>query len=132
MKRNLAVAALVILGAGLVWFNSGHDAQSVMVEVEVPELGATEQEGAALFAAKCASCHGPNAAGQDGVGPPLVHVIYEPGHHSDMSFFLAARMGVRAHHWSFGNMPAQPQVSDEDVAKIVAYIRALQRANGIF
>lgn len=132
MTRKLVVAALVILGAAIVWFNSGHDAQSVMVEVDVPELGAMEQEGAALFAAQCASCHGPNAAGKDGVGPPLVHVIYEPGHHSDMSFFLAARMGVRAHHWSFGNMPAQPQVSEEDVAKIVTYIRALQRANGIY
>ncbi|MCC1482157.1 c-type cytochrome [Roseibaca sp. Y0-43] len=132
MTRKLAAAALVILGAAIVWFNSGHDAQSVMVEVDVPELGATEQEGAELFAAQCASCHGPNAAGKDGVGPPLVHVIYEPGHHSDMSFFLAARMGVRAHHWSFGNMPAQPQVSDADVAKIVTYIRALQRANGIY
>ncbi|MCL1627209.1 cytochrome c [Roseibaca sp. V10] len=132
MKLKLGILGLAILvGAGF-WAMSGQQAQSVMVDVTVPELSAPEQKGAALFAQNCATCHGENAAGKDGVGPPLVHIIYEPSHHGDGSFYVAARMGVRAHHWSFGNMPAQPQITDEDVAKIVAYIRALQRANGIF
>ncbi|WP_296639774.1 c-type cytochrome [Roseinatronobacter sp.] len=132
MKLKLGILGLAILvGAGF-WAMSGQQAQSVMVDVTVPELSAPEQEGAALFAQNCATCHGENAAGKDGVGPPLVHIIYEPSHHGDGSFYVAARLGVRAHHWSFGNMPAQPQITDEDVAKIVAYIRALQRANGIF
>ena len=132
MKLKLGILGLAILvGAGF-WAMSGQQAQSVMVDVTVPELSAPEQKGAALFAQNCATCHGENAAGKDGVGPPLVHIIYEPSHHGDGSFYVAARLGVRAHHWSFGNMPAQPQITDEDVAKIVAYIRALQRANGIF
>lgn len=132
MKLKLGILVIAILiGAGL-WAMSGQQAQSVMVDVTVPELTASEQEGAALFVQNCATCHGENAAGKDGVGPPLVHIIYEPGHHGDGSIYVAARMGVRAHHWSFGNMPAQAQVTDDEVAKIVAYIRALQRANGIF
>lgn len=132
MKLKLGILGIAILiGAGF-WAMSGQQAQSVMVDVTVPELTASEQEGAALFVQNCATCHGENAAGKDGVGPPLVHIIYEPGHHGDGSFYVAARMGVRAHHWSFGNMPAQAQVTDDEVAKIVAYIRALQRANGIF
>ena len=88
--------------------------------------------GARLYAEHCAACHGDNAAGRDGAGPPLVHKIYEPNHHSDAAFFLAARQGVRSHHWPFGNMPPVAGVSDDEVALIVAYVRELQRANGVF
>jgi len=83
------------------------------------------------FNAKCAACHGVNAAGKDGVAPPLVHKIYEPSHHGDESFQRAAALGVRAHHWPFGNMPAVEGVTRGDVKMITAYIRELQRANGI-
>jgi hypothetical protein len=48
-----------------------------------------------------------------------------------MAFVLAAAQGVRAHHWGFGNMPAIEGVTNEDVVQITAYVRALQRANGI-
>ena len=65
------------------------------------------------------------------MGPPLVHVIYEPSHHGDAAFVLAVRPGVRAHHWPFGNMLPVEGVSDRAVADIIAYVRALQRANGI-
>tara|TARA_R110002020_G_scaffold445637_2_gene657577 strand:+ start:142 stop:600 length:459 start_codon:yes stop_codon:yes gene_type:complete len=93
----------------------------------------TEQEqiGASAYDAVCAACHGPNGQGLDGVAPPLVHKIYEPSHHGDMAFVLAAQNGVRAHHWKFGNMPAVEGVTRSDILAIVTYIRALQRANGI-
>ncbi len=86
--------------------------------------------GAAIFESKCAKCHGPEAQGTD-QGPPLVHKIYEPGHHADVAFYLAVRRGVPAHHWPFGNMPPIEGVSDEDIEQIVAYVRGLQRAAGI-
>jgi mono/diheme cytochrome c family protein len=91
----------------------------------------TEQRGAQAFEAKCAVCHGVNAAGRDGMGPPLVHVIYEPSHHGDQAFHLAVMNGVRGHHWPFGNMPAVEGLTTGDVDAIVSYVRALQRANGI-
>ncbi|EAQ23081.1 cytochrome c family protein [Roseovarius sp. 217] len=91
----------------------------------------TEQIGAQAFEAKCAACHGVNAAGRDGMGPPLVHVIYEPNHHGDQAFHLAVMNGVRSHHWPFRNMPAVEGLTTSDVDAIVAYVRALQRANGI-
>ncbi|WP_050526549.1 c-type cytochrome [Pseudorhodobacter aquimaris] len=93
----------------------------------------TEQEnmGKRGFDAVCAACHGTNAQGKDGVAPPLVHRIYEPSHHGDMAFVLAAKNGVAAHHWPFGNMPAVEGVTDADVLNIVTYVRALQRENGI-
>lgn len=104
-----------------------------LAEVIVPAaFSPLARQGETYFNAVCASCHGTNAAGQDGVAPPLVHRIYEPSHHGDMAFVLAARNGVRAHHWPFGNMPPVEQIlTDAELGAIVAYIRELQRANGI-
>lgn len=102
-----------------------------MAQVNVPALTGAAKEGEALFEANCASCHGSNAAGNEGAGPPLVHIIYEPSHHGDAAFLLAARNGVRAHHWDFGDMAPVDGVSEDDIGRIVAYVRALQRANGI-
>lgn len=106
---------------------------SAMVAVKQPAAHSElAQMGKRAFEATCAACHGDNAAGQDGIAPPLVHKIYEPGHHSDMAFFMAVDNGVRAHHWSFGNMPPVAGLTKGDVKAIVAYVRELQRENGIF
>ena len=132
MNRNTLIILAVtgVATAGVITWSkmSGHDQQAL--SVSVPALTGVAKAGEALFNANCAACHGTNAAGSD-KGPPLVHKIYEPGHHGDASFLSAARVGVRAHHWNFGNMPAQPQVRDREVERIVAYVRTLQRANGI-
>jgi cytochrome c553 len=91
-----------------------------IVEVRLPaELSPEAQIGKRGFEAKCAACHGENAAGQNGVAPPLVHKIYEPNHHSDASFMLAAKNGVRSHHWNFGNMPPVEGLTQADVRYIV-------------
>lgn len=101
------------------------------VNVVVPELTGNAVIGERIFNAKCAACHGENAAGRDGAGPPLINKIYEPSHHGDAAFLVAARNGVRAHHWPFGNMPPVKGVSDAEVSMVVDYIRTLQRENGI-
>lgn len=88
------------------------------------------REGEALFAANCARCHG-RAGGGSPLGPPLAHRVYEPSHHADAAFHLAVRRGVVAHHWRFGDMPAQPQLTDEQVTQIVAYVRWVQRGVGV-
>ncbi len=103
-----------------------------MVEIVLPKtLSAAAQAGKQLFDENCISCHGPNAVGREELGPPLVHIVYEPGHHGDESFQRAVALGVRAHHWRFGNMAPVEGLARDDVALIVAYIRELQRANGI-
>ncbi len=88
------------------------------------------QTGEAKFNANCLICHGTQAGGTDH-GPPLVHKIYEPNHHGDAAFQLAAANGVRAHHWNFGNMPKIDGVTAGDVDQIVRYVRWLQRQAGI-
>ena len=105
---------------------------AAMVEVALPEdLSGQAQMGKRAFEAVCATCHGENAAGRSGMGPPLVHKIYEPSHHADAAFLLAVRNGVRAHHWRFGNMPPQDGLTGAEVKSITRYVRELQRANGI-
>jgi mono/diheme cytochrome c family protein len=87
-------------------------------------------KGEALFNTRCAPCHGPSAQGTDH-GPSFLSKIYEPNHHSDMSFYRAVQQGVQAHHWNFGNMPKIEGVSESDVNEIVGYVRWLQRQAGI-
>lgn len=139
----IAVAIAVVLGVGFFWPEPGREdlpsalghpvrTGAAMVEVAVPDTLSTNAKiGKLAFDAKCAACHGADAAGQDGMAPPLVHKIYEPSHHGDAAFLLAAKNGVRAHHWRFGNMPPVEGVTDGDVKMIVAYVRELQRSNGI-
>ena len=105
-------------------------AEAAAPAAAAPSESAGPMPGAALFERNCARCHGRAAAGGPG-GPPLVHRTYEPGHHADAAFHLAVRQGVRAHHWSFGDMPAIPGVTEAEVDQIIAYVRALQVAAGI-
>ena len=140
MKRTLFGIALLAVAAGAFLLMQPPDTQTTdaplagdaMVAVQIP-ASFTEQEqmGQRAFDTACASCHGTNAQGRQDIAPPLVHKIYEPSHHGDASFLLAAQNGVRAHHWRFGDMPPVSGVTRAEVMDIVAYIRALQRENGI-
>jgi mono/diheme cytochrome c family protein len=118
------IMAVVIVGCG----SGGATAPPTsVVAVPVP----TEfVRGEQLFNANCSVCHGEQARGTQ-QGPPLVHKLYEPSHHADVTFLLAVRGGVRQHHWQFGNMLPLPAVTDEQVKDITAYIRLLQRQAGI-
>jgi len=105
---------------------------SSIVNVNYPQfLSGNAQIGKKYFEDNCAKCHGDLAGGIQGLAPPLVHKIYEPSHHNDMSFYLAVKNGVRSHHWNFGNMPPIKNLEKKKVAKIINYIRELQRNNGI-
>lgn len=87
--------------------------------------------GAERYEVLCAGCHGGHAAGTE-QGPPLVHALYNRGHHRDSAFRRAVSDGVQAHHWPFGDMPPIPQATAEDTTDIIGYVRALQRAAGIY
>lgn len=129
----IALPAIAISGYLLFSFQEDTAADGApMVAVRLPEtLSAKARSGLETFDANCAACHGRNAAGQVGIGPPLVHAIYEPGHHGDESFHRAVALGTPSHHWTFGDMPPVEGLSRSDVDNILAYIRELQRANGI-
>jgi len=106
-------------------------AASLGTDVTIPDLSEGAARGQAAFDTYCAACHGSDAGGTNS-GPPLIHKIYHPGHHADMAFLLAVRQGSRAHHWSFGDMPPVQGISDAELIDIIAFVREVQRANGIF
>lgn len=138
VRLGIAVISIVALGYW-VFFKAGEqtaqppmESGAAIVSIVVPDqLSNDAQAGKSGFEAACASCHGSNAVGQEGVAPPLVHRIYEPSHHGDEAFQRAVALGVRQHHWPFGDMPPVEGVSRQDVEMITAYVRELQRANGI-
>jgi len=131
LAKYLVIAVLVGGVVVLIGQLTATDNSKTIARLNVPAFSSTAIRGQQLFNETCAACHGNNAAGSNN-GPPLVHRLYVPNHHGENAFQAAVQRGVRAHHWNFGNMPPQPQVSQEDVTLIVRYIREMQRANGLF
>lgn len=96
MKAAVFIVVVIALGAvgyWLVFDGSDNSSQSrggattPLVDIVVAEtLSPNAQIGKTAYESKCAGCHGVNAVGQDGVAPPLVHVIYKPSHHGDEPF----------------------------------------------
>jgi mono/diheme cytochrome c family protein len=116
--------SLALLAAVIGWPQAGWAAsQPAPVPVEF-------KKGEAAFNANCARCHGERGVGT-AQGPPFVHKIYEPNHHGDAAFQRAVAMGVRAHHWQFGDMPKISTVTSAEVDEIIKYVRWLQRQAGI-
>ena len=120
---------MVLLSIALV--TSAPALAEPIVEVTIPALTGDAVIGEKVFSRKCADCHGEAGAGNSEKGPPLIHKIYEPSHHGDMAFLVAALNGVQQHHWDFGNMMPIEGITQAEVAMIVEYIRQIQRANGI-
>lgn len=133
-KKNtgILILATVLLGVALV-FGGKYLIGSRVAEqlvIIVPSLSPEANLGQVAFQSHCVACHGENAGGTD-KGPPLVNDIYRPAHHADFSFVRAVSLGVPQHHWLFGNMPPQPQVTRSEIDRMIVYIRELQRGNGI-
>ena len=138
MRISAPLLAILIVGAIVYSLrplgNNEANAEegAPIVKIEIPrQLSEIATLGKQAFDNKCASCHGQDAVGQNGIAPPLVHKIYKPNHHGDESFQRAVAMGVRAHHWKFGNMPAIEGLTRADMKAVIAYVRELQRHNGI-
>lgn len=100
------------------------------VDVVVEGLSENARTGQLVFNQTCASCHGLNGEGSD-AGPPLIHSIYNAGHHSNKAFYRAVTQGTRQHHWSFGDMPPQPHIGFSEMTYILSFIREVQEINGI-
>lgn len=129
---QIAVIGMVLVGGTAVVASKirGSDNKEVSVAVTVPKLTTAARKGEKYYDKSCISCHGDNASGTKS-GPPLIHDIYNPGHHGDEAFYRAATQGVKQHHWPYGNMPPRPELSKSELAHIIAYVRELQEANGI-
>ena len=135
MRKNtawivIAGLALVVV-IGVVIFGGRDNASTTgepdaRIAVQDPDLVAI---GEPLYQGSCASCHGSDLRGSD-LGPSHLSVVYEPNHHGDGAFILAARNGVRQHHWPYGDMAPVPGLDDSELEAIIAYVRENQREFG--
>ncbi|KAF0223778.1 MAG: Cytochrome c family [Rhodospirillaceae bacterium] len=127
VKTADKVVAVLALNAGGKAV-SARFAQEALVQ---PGLNAAASVGQGLFAANCASCHGPSLRGTD-QGPPLLHAWYAAGSgHDDTQVLKVIGNGTSGHMWKFGDMPKPEGVKAGQEQDILAYIRAMQAANGI-
>lgn len=90
---------------------------------------ADEADGATIYQARCASCHGEDLRGTES-GPSQLSIVYEPNHHGDDSYRSAIRIGVPQHHWNFGNMPPIEAITDDQIERVITYIRSQQQELG--
>ena len=127
-RRSAAASATFPLAALLAL--AACEPQPALEGFDPGPVPAELAEGERRYNRNCRLCHGPLGTGAQ-AGPPLVHRIYEPSHHSDAAFRLAITRGVRAHHWRFGNMPPMPEMDSSAIAGVTAYVRWLQRKAGI-
>ena len=122
----MCVLASTILFTGC---NANDEPAATQPPAEI-DRGPTAYDGEESFQNRCAVCHGQQADGT-ATGPPLVHRLYEIGHHPNFSFHNAVNNGVTAHHWNFGDMPPIPNVEPPEIDAIICHVRDLQRAEGI-
>jgi len=123
-------AVLVITGLVAASAGCGGDAPRIADDFDPGPTPFEFIAGETMYTGSCATCHGTNGTGTT-TGPPLVDKIYEPSHHADAAFHRSVQLGVVAHHWQFGPMAPVEGLPPEQVDRIIAYVRWLQRQAGI-
>lgn len=121
MRRLLLPVTLIALSAVLA-AACGDDSEPAATPT-------SDLDGAGLYAANCASCHGADLQGTS-QGPSHLSIVYEPNHHGDGAFRAAIRNGAPQHHWDFGDMPPVEGLTDDEVGAIISFIRAEQEERG--
>lgn len=113
MNRTLAGAAAALLALGVV-----------------PRAGAAQyNDGAALFSANCAVCHGASGAGTPGLAPPLLAnpARYASNAEGRRQLALTVLYGmfgditVDQKHYNF-KMPEFSQLEDAKLAAVLNYV----------
>ena len=127
MRTKMTLAALVSVLTVALSACGSDDPVAAPPESLVPL--AADADGASVYQARCASCHGEDLRGTD-KGPSQLSIVYEPNHHGDESYRSAIRNGAPQHHWSFGDMPAVEDITDDQIERVILYVRTRQQALG--
>lgn len=94
-----------------------------------PGMSGDPVAGEALYAT-CASCHGPDATGLEGLGKDLTNSAFLAGLSDDelVAFLKVGRRADDPANTTGVDMPPKggdPSLSDQDLYDIVAYLRTL-------
>ncbi|MGE5505569.1 MAG: c-type cytochrome [Actinomycetota bacterium] len=119
-----AALALTVAGKQLA-------ARFTQEAVATPALAGPAESGKQAFDKVCATCHGAALRGSD-KAPPLLHPYYTAaaGHTDDVMLSAMAK-GTKSHMWKLGDMPKPEGLGAGQDKEVLAYIRAMQAANGL-
>ena len=83
-----------------------------------PEARERYDKGREIYARQCATCHGQDGEGKEGVARPLVGSRWvNAGHYNLVRILLQGKEG------ELGLMPPQRNLSDEEIAQVLTYVR---------
>lgn len=122
---TVATVAMTVVGVLGLTSCGGKDEQDVPLTQE--QLVA---RGRQVYAGTCATCHGDALKGSS-MAPSLLQAPFAPDQTPDSAFANAIQNGVPQKRFAKGPMPAQPSVAPKDIPAVVAYVRSVQRDNGI-
>jgi len=136
MKKILLIFVVILLLAvgGFFYFMTKSQPVAEIKQIDNEELYAQIQLGSQLYAANCASCHGEQLQGnpkwnittdEDGDNlPPPLNGTGHTWHHSPEQLFNIIKYGLKIYNEGYkGKMQGNPDLSDEDVWSILAYIK---------
>ena len=136
MKKILLIFVVVLLLAvgGFFYFMTKNQPVAEIKQIDDEVLYAQIQLGSQLYATNCASCHGEQLQGnpkwnittdEDGDNlPPPLNGTGHTWHHSPEQLFNIIKYGLKIYNEGYkGKMQGNPDLSDEDVWSILAYIK---------
>ena len=118
---------MVVLLASLVGALGGCGGGGDPQAVASPDVVLGEQR----YAQRCAMCHGADLRGSR-IGPSHLSSVFGPEQTTDAMFADAIRNGGRSGRFpQYDAMPAVPGLSNHEITSIIAYVRSVQRAQGL-
>ena len=138
MKKKLLILLVIIIlsiASYFIFFQSKNSNEEVNISsVSLEEVSAKLELGKALYDTYCASCHGERLQGnpkwnittdEDGDNlPPPLNGTGHTWHHSPEQLFNIIKYGLKIYNEGYkGKMQGNPDLSDEDVWSILAYIK---------
>ena len=133
VKDAAGTASLTSITARLAWLGKPGAPAPPKVVALTKAQQAQYAKGQAIFTTLCAACHQPHGYGLDGLAPPLVDSDWVLGKPDVTARIVLNGLGgpikVGNRTWDL-TMPPLGQLSDEDIASVLTYIRRDWEHNG--
>lgn len=128
MSKVVIAGLIAIFGTMLTLLSSAaHEGHGPMPKARIPFVMSPDaRAGSKIYNSECAACHGRLLDGTH-KGPPML--AYESAFHPDPDFVAAIKSGVKQHHWSFGDMLPIKSLTDDEIRRVIIYIRKVQAYN---
>jgi disulfide bond formation protein DsbB len=126
-KLNLVLVLIGILALVLIACGGGEE----KAEPTQPSAAGDATHGKELYTTACASCHGPDAEGVEGLGKSWVDNTFIQSMDDDelLAFIKQGRSVSDPANTTGVDMPPKggnPALKDEDLYDIIAFMRTLQ------